>query len=375
MAKPYKVVWWRGGNFDVFTKRAIRDVERRLGYPVHITQGSYNTSVGASGGTHGGGGAVDTYPRKATEYRVWRRAGWFTWPRFPSQGPWARHDHGILPTNKKLSAAALNQVAEYRAGRNGLVSRLWDTFWRPAFYRPFEWRKLHDPRVAPKHRLSFLHMTGRPTKRLARKTVRKLVRANHIIALVGGQGSLKPARKQKGYKLVVGKKGNGRRATALVVDDRLKVRQKALLKPLHKKWSRNGKPVPRRKFIKAKIGPDKVIVIVVNMPPKGTKAYRQVADYLIKYANKRARRKHPLILVGQWRQDLGKGNTPYTPTWIAGKIKADTMSGNGKSSQILISRGVNHKDWSSKQTPGFKHYQGRLIFKAKKRFLKKRVAK
>jgi hypothetical protein len=47
---------------DRMTAQALDKAARRLGYPLTIVQGSYHRGVGASAGTHDGGGVVDLAP-------------------------------------------------------------------------------------------------------------------------------------------------------------------------------------------------------------------------------------------------------------------------------------------------------------------------
>lgn len=88
-----------------------------------ITQGSYNTSVSASGGTHSGGGALDVWHSLVNTHaklRAWRTAGIAMSERLSWEGPWSPHGHGIVIGCPHASWAAQNQVTAYRNGRNGL---------------------------------------------------------------------------------------------------------------------------------------------------------------------------------------------------------------------------------------------------------------
>lgn len=140
MSDAYERVTWRGRTFDKRTVAAIRELERRLGKRVTIYQGPYSSSVGASAGTHSGGGAVDWWvtgvdPNKAT--RVARNVGWADWwrkPLYDSDGNriWGDHHHGILLNHKTASDGAKWQMMAYRGGRSGLASNGSD----PQPYRP-----------------------------------------------------------------------------------------------------------------------------------------------------------------------------------------------------------------------------------------------
>jgi hypothetical protein len=100
----------------------IQSAEKILGKIFHITQGSYSTSVAASGSTHAGGGVFDaTSPVSVAAQSALRRAGFAAWIRSPSQGPWPYHIHAVALGDKTASAAAKAQMASYRAGGIGLA--------------------------------------------------------------------------------------------------------------------------------------------------------------------------------------------------------------------------------------------------------------
>ena len=122
-AGPYHRLTWRGLKFDARTKAAVQAVEARLGSTLTIYQGSYNTTVGASAGTHDGGGAVDVWgPDPDRIVRVMRNVGWAAWWRTPAQGPWTAHIHAILIGHDTASPLAKAQVVSYDAGGTGLAS-------------------------------------------------------------------------------------------------------------------------------------------------------------------------------------------------------------------------------------------------------------
>jgi hypothetical protein len=125
-------VSWRGHKFDEQTRDMLREVDKLVGPDIAIrpTQGSYSTSVGASAGTHAGGGAVDLSVGGAglTAFQVqlvvflMRRVGFACWHRAPSEGNWASHIHAINKTAPDLSPAAKSQVAAFKKGLSGLAS-------------------------------------------------------------------------------------------------------------------------------------------------------------------------------------------------------------------------------------------------------------
>jgi hypothetical protein len=137
---PYELVKHDGKTVDRITHEALKVAERRLGYELTITQGSYSKSVEQSAGTHDGGGVVDLAPFEADrKVRELRKIGFAAWRRLPSEGDWPEHVHAVLIGNKKLSPAALHQVTAYRNGRNGLKSNLPDRHWRPNPIPTFRW--------------------------------------------------------------------------------------------------------------------------------------------------------------------------------------------------------------------------------------------
>jgi GH25 family lysozyme M1 (1,4-beta-N-acetylmuramidase) len=122
---PKKVDWK--------TRAALEEAERRLGYRLTVVQGSYNNGrVGASGGTHDGGGVVDLlawdWRRKVT---VLREIGFAAWYRPTRPGLWGAHIHAVLIDHGRLDASAAAQVVAYRAGRDGLKGGRPDDFARP----------------------------------------------------------------------------------------------------------------------------------------------------------------------------------------------------------------------------------------------------
>lgn len=113
---------FRGVTLNTRTIGMLLNAERILGRMFHITQGSYSTSVAASGGTHSGGGAMDTNGPGgwSTAVSALRKSGFAAWHRTPSQGPWGHHIHSIALGDSSASPAAKNQMAAYRRGGDGL---------------------------------------------------------------------------------------------------------------------------------------------------------------------------------------------------------------------------------------------------------------
>lgn len=114
------------------TRQMLDLAERRLGYPLTIVQGSYHKGVGASAGTHDGGGAVDLLPYDwERKVHVLREIGFAAWHRLPSQGPWEEHVHCVALGDQQASAPARQQMVDYHEGRDGLADDRTDAGWRP----------------------------------------------------------------------------------------------------------------------------------------------------------------------------------------------------------------------------------------------------
>lgn len=137
----YDIVIYHGKRLDRFSMQRIQAAEKRLGYELTIIQGSYNSGVSASAGTHDGGGAVDLsawdWERKC---RILRQEGWAAWHRPTIPRLWNEHIHGIQYDNKRLSSGAQSQVTQYYRGYNGLASWGKDYQWRPNPIPHFKFR-------------------------------------------------------------------------------------------------------------------------------------------------------------------------------------------------------------------------------------------
>ena len=134
-----------GQSVNQRTHDMLAEAEAILGRDIVVTQGSYNAGgVGASAGTHDGGGAVDIRVSDLTATQRWetvkalRTVGFAAWLRTPDQGPWPAHIHAIAIGDTDLSISARNQVADHYVGKNGLASHAADN--TPEAYRvPFTW--------------------------------------------------------------------------------------------------------------------------------------------------------------------------------------------------------------------------------------------
>lgn len=118
----------QGWTLDNRTAAYFDAVNAAMPGGVVIIQGSYNDTVDASANTHNGPGALDLKPadpnrRNTAGYKllekIARQRGGAAWFR-----PWANnyHVHIIVIGTPGLPRVAANQVASYKAGRDGLVS-------------------------------------------------------------------------------------------------------------------------------------------------------------------------------------------------------------------------------------------------------------
>lgn len=137
-----------GKTVDRYTDYNLHLAEERLGYPLTIVQGSYHPGVGASAGTHDGGGVVDLAPWDwQSKVRVLRELGFAAWHRPARRGVWPEHIHAVLIGNTKLAPLAKQQVSAYRNGRDGLAGNGRDTFWRPAVIKNAAYKGAPPPPV------------------------------------------------------------------------------------------------------------------------------------------------------------------------------------------------------------------------------------
>lgn len=115
---------WRGRtNVDALTIAALEKAEQIAGHEFVVTQGSYQSTVAASAGTHDGGGAVDLrWCGHDACIKALRLAGFAAWHRHPGQSDWPHHIHAVLVDHPSLAPSAARQVDDYRAGRNGLAN-------------------------------------------------------------------------------------------------------------------------------------------------------------------------------------------------------------------------------------------------------------
>jgi hypothetical protein len=113
--------------------------KRKKSYELRIIQGSYNSSVDASAGTHDFDAVLDVQIVGMDWYEAqrWlRRQGWAAWVREPPTFSW--HIHMIsLPPYKlrwvsKVGYLVSGQVNDYYAKKSGLVGHYPDPTWHPS---------------------------------------------------------------------------------------------------------------------------------------------------------------------------------------------------------------------------------------------------
>lgn len=134
-AHDYKRVTYGGKTVNTRTKVMLENAVKLLTayeWAPFLTQGSYNTGVGASAGTHDGGGVVDirTSTMSATGVnsclKALRQAGFAAWYRTSAEG-FSPHIHAVAIGDREMSPAAKSQVVQYFAGKNGLANQGPDT--------------------------------------------------------------------------------------------------------------------------------------------------------------------------------------------------------------------------------------------------------
>ena len=126
-----------GFTFDARTAAMIAWAEAHAGFAFTIMQGSYNTGVAASAGTHNGGGAVDFSTKNLSPAKLntmlgsLKDAGFAAWHRTAIAGVWPDHVHCIAINGPDLAPLAAAQVKSFLAGRNGMADNGVDKSYRP----------------------------------------------------------------------------------------------------------------------------------------------------------------------------------------------------------------------------------------------------
>lgn len=140
----YRHVNFRGAEMNMRTQEMLRRAEfvmrHELGhknFKFEVTQGSYNHGVGASAGTHDGGGALDIRTRGFSNKKIddmvkaMRTAGFAAWSRGRGHDSFSPHIHAIALGDRQLSGrgaafGAADQIPDYARGRDGLSSHARD---------------------------------------------------------------------------------------------------------------------------------------------------------------------------------------------------------------------------------------------------------
>ena len=139
-----------GKRVNTRTKNMLQAADNLLPrWNFSLVQGSYNPGgVGASAGTHDGGGVVDVSVSGLSQTQMWqevkalRTVGFAAWLRTPAQG-FGYHIHAVAIADPDIwqrdgGHVARDQVCDYYIGRNGLASHSADN--TPSSYRmPFTW--------------------------------------------------------------------------------------------------------------------------------------------------------------------------------------------------------------------------------------------
>ena len=142
-------VIFEGFRMDARTRDMLVATREICWAPLTITQGAYNDSVAASGGTHDGGGVIDiratnlTAAQRVEVVASLRKIGFAAWLRTPAQSDWPYHVHAVAVGCPDLSGAARAQVTDYKNNRNGLASHGPDDGPRNWVTVTWEYRKAH----------------------------------------------------------------------------------------------------------------------------------------------------------------------------------------------------------------------------------------
>jgi peptidoglycan hydrolase-like protein with peptidoglycan-binding domain len=135
---------YTGKRVNTRTRLMLAAADSRLSWSLALVQGSYNTSVEASGGTHAGGGAADISVSHLTTTQRWqtvkalRTVGFAAWYRPAISGLWSAHIHAMAIGDTDMALVGAKQVADYIVGKNGLADHAADN--TPTTYRvPFTW--------------------------------------------------------------------------------------------------------------------------------------------------------------------------------------------------------------------------------------------
>jgi len=134
---PYARTTYDGHTVNRRGAAFLDTLADNLGYKDGMTvfQGMYNPGgVGASGGTHDGGGAVDLSPfdweAKVRAARALGAAAWHRERLFDANGNliWNEHIHMVIAGDRQMSPEARNQIEDYNNHLDGLAGMRHDDF-------------------------------------------------------------------------------------------------------------------------------------------------------------------------------------------------------------------------------------------------------
>lgn len=117
----YDKVTFRGVTVDKYTRAALLEVEKELGYELTLWQGSYHPGVAKSSHTHDGGGVVDLAGNydATNKVKALRRNGFVADLR--NQPSLSGEIHAVQIGNAKADPTAKAQIAPMERGRAGLA--------------------------------------------------------------------------------------------------------------------------------------------------------------------------------------------------------------------------------------------------------------
>jgi peptidoglycan hydrolase-like protein with peptidoglycan-binding domain len=142
-----------GKTVNTRTRMMLAAADTKVPWALNLVQGSYNTTVGESAGTHDGGGAADLSVSGLSQTQIWetvqtlRSVGFAAWYR-PASSEWDPHIHGIAVGDTDMSRAAANQVGDYYDGDLGLRGPARDNT-SMAYRVPFTWWEKENDVVTP----------------------------------------------------------------------------------------------------------------------------------------------------------------------------------------------------------------------------------
>lgn len=142
---PTSRVTYGGVVMDAHTRRAVKKLEKAIGFKLSFSQGCFRPRTKWSGTTHMGAGTIDVKTAGWPEAKInfvnekARDIGFASYPRDHRDG-FDPHMHLVLIGCKGLSASAAWQVREYDAGRNALTNGRRDRYtYRPKPRVRFSW--------------------------------------------------------------------------------------------------------------------------------------------------------------------------------------------------------------------------------------------